>query len=73
MLIDNPKTSMTTNALDYFSLIFHKCILEKDSFEFWDVKNSDKYEHWPDAVKMDHFLEMCWTKRYDNELTFLYR
>lgn len=75
VLLDiDPRFSVSSNALEYFTQIFTKFILEKYCFEFWKIKNDQiEYEGWPEAVKMDHFIEQCWTKKYDNELTFLYR
>lgn len=62
------------NTAITFQNIFTKFILEKAAFEFWKVRNDHvEFEGWPEALKMDHFMEMCWTKSYEHELSFLYR
>jgi hypothetical protein len=49
-------------------------MLEKNCFEFWKIRNDKiEFEGWPESVKMDHFMEMCWINTYEGELNFLYR
>lgn len=70
----NPDLSLAHTTVDYYSEIFLKYIFDRACFSFWKVKN-DKvdFEGWPEALKMDHFLEQTWNENYENELTFLYK
>jgi hypothetical protein len=40
------------------------------AFTFWDIKNdkSDKFEHWPEVLKMDWFIEECWKNNYEDDI-----
>ena len=74
VLETSPQISVAKNTQDYFAQIFVKFLLEKNCFEYWKIKNDQvEFQGWPDAIKMDHWMEQCWTKKYDHELTFLYR
>lgn len=70
----NPTLTIAKTTQLYFAQIFTEYLLEKNCFEFWKVRNDRvEFEGWPESLKMDHFMEQCWNKNYDNELTFLYR
>jgi hypothetical protein len=57
----NPDLSLSGKSVDYFSETFIRFIFEKCSFDFWKVKNNyQDYDGWPEALKMDHFLETAW-------------
>lgn len=74
LLEHGPQYSMASNAVDVFSQIFVKFLLEKDCFEFWKIRNDhEHFQDWPEADKMDYFMEQAWKNNYENELTFLYK
>ena len=71
----NPDMSLAGKSIDYYSEIFVRFIFEKTVFDYWHVKNNHSdFRGWPDALKMDHFLENAWNPReFEQQLTFLYR
>jgi hypothetical protein len=44
-------------------------MLPKVCFTYWDINNnlSDEFKYWPEAVKMDHFIETCWKQNYEDD------
>ena len=71
----NPDLSVAGKSIDYFAETFVRYIFEKTVFDYWQVKNNHQdFEGWPEALKMDHFLECAWDMReFEQQLTFLYR
>ena len=71
----NPDLSVAGKSIDYYSETFVRFIFEKTVFDYWHVKNNHSdFRGWPDALKMDHFLENAWNPReFEQQLTFLYR
>lgn len=54
----NPDFSYSASSVDYFCELFLTFILDKSCFEYWKIKNNKQdFEGWPDALKMDYFLE----------------
>jgi hypothetical protein len=45
-------------------------LIPRMAFTFWDIKNdkSDKFEHWPEVLKMDWFIEECWKNNYEDDI-----
>ena len=71
----NPEMSLSAKTIDYFAEVFVRYIFDKTCFDYWRVKNNQvDFQGWPEALKMDHFLECVWDQHeFDNQLTFLYR
>lgn len=70
----NPDLSIQGNTLEYYSEIFVRYILDRAVFAYWKVKNNRvDFEGWPDALKLDHFLELAWKENHEHQLTFLYK
>lgn len=70
----NPDLSLQGTTVDYYSEIFLKYLFDRTCFAYWKVKNNKiDFEGWPEALKMDHFLETAWNENYEHELTFLYK
>ena len=66
--------SIAIRSNHYFTNVFANFVMEKVCFEYWKIKNDTvEYAGWPEALKMDQFVENALTKTYENELTFLYR
>ena len=64
----NPMISISGNSLEYYHLIFSKFMMARTCFAFWDMKHNSKYENWPDAVKMDKFIEHLWKNNYEDDI-----
>ena len=65
----NPTLSVTAVTLQNYEGIFHKFILPRVCFAFWDVRNDQEtYENWPEALKMDEFLYNAWHENYEDDI-----
>ena len=63
----NPDLSIQGTTLEYYSEIFIRYIMEKAIFNFWKIKNNKvDFAGWPDALKLDHFLESTWNDNYEH-------
>lgn len=71
----NPDLSISAKTVEYFSQLFSQFIMDKAVFDYWQVKNNRvDFAGWPEAVKMDYFMESAWdSKGYEQQLTFLYK
>lgn len=72
----NPKLSTQGITHDYLSMLFTHFIFPRIVFVYWEVRNNHKdYENWPEAVKMDHFIETCWKENFEHDLKqkFIYQ
>ncbi len=57
----NPELSFSSKAIEYFAEIFIRYIFDKAVFDYWSIKNNHlDFYGWPEAVKMDHFIESAW-------------
>ena len=60
----NPELSISAKTVDYFSQVFIQFILEKTTFNYWQLKNNlQDFRGWPEAIKLDHFMENAWNAR----------
>jgi hypothetical protein len=71
----NPDLSLSAKTIDYYSELFVRYLFEKTCFDNWHItRNQVDYVGWPDALKMDHFMECAWNaQEFEHQLTFLYR
>ena len=69
MAEQNPDISIAGNTYDFYWEIFVNFMLPKVCFTYWDINNnlSDEFKYWPEAVKMDHFIETCWKQNYEDD------
>ena len=42
--------------------------MARTCFSFWDMKHNSKYDKWPEAVKMDKFIEHVWKNNYEDDI-----
>ena len=57
-----------------FPLIFGKFLLEKDVFDYWNIKNDHmNYKGWTEAMLNDKFMKDALLNTHEYENTFLYR
>ena len=74
LLEKDPSYGITQIAIQYYTQVFQRFILEKVAFEWWKIKNDHKtYDGWLEIMKSDQFMENVWNNTYEHELTFLYR
>ena len=65
----NPVLSVQQTTLDYYDRIFSSFIMRRVCFSFWDINNDQvSYEHWPEALKMEKFLEQAWRENYEDDI-----
>jgi hypothetical protein len=64
----NPTLSIATNSLEYYHQVFCKFILARTCFAFWDVERNSDYDHYPEALKMDKFIEHAWKINFEDDV-----
>ena len=65
----NPHLSMAGNTYDFYCEFFHQFVMPKVCFAFWDIMNNQEdFENWPEAAKMDFFIEACWKNNYEDDI-----
>ena len=65
----NPVLSVSSITLDYYDRIFSRFIMPRVCFTFWDIQNDcETYEYWPEALKMEAFVERAWKENYEDDL-----
>jgi len=44
-------------------------LIPRIAFAHWDIQNdcSDQFDFWPDALKMDYFVEQSWKQNYEDD------
>ena len=65
----NSKYSLSTVTLQYYSMALQQFLIPRIAFAHWDIQNdhSDQFEYWPDALKMDYFMEQSWKENYEDD------
>ena len=65
----NPQLSLASNTIDFYSHTFQAYLMPRVCYAYFDIVNdcSDKFKYWPEAVKMDYFLEQCWKVNYEED------
>ena len=64
----NPHLSISTNSLEYYHQVFCKFIFARTVFAYWDVKRNSDYAHFPEATKMDKFIEKAWKCNMEDDI-----
>ena len=64
----NPTLSISLNTLEYYQELFNKFIMAKTCFAYWEVQHDSQYSSWPEAVKMDKFIELAWKENYEDDI-----
>lgn len=62
-------------AVDYYSNVFQEFLVPRLSYTFFDIMQDQvKFQYWPEAMKMDYFMEQAWKQNYEDEAVqkFLY-
>ena len=71
----NPVLGCSARTQEYYARVFSSFIMPRVCYTYWDIRNDCvAYEHWPETLKMDKFLERCWVDNYENDAVadFLY-
>ena len=62
----DPEIGLNKESIDYYTLIFNKFLLSKICYAYWVILNNKQdFEDWPEALKMDHFIEHAWKENYE--------
>ncbi len=65
----NPVLSVSSISLEYYERIFSCYIMPRVCFSYWDIQNDQQeYENWPEALKMEMFLDRAWKENYENDI-----
>ena len=68
MAEQNPSLSISSIALDFYDRIFMSFIMPRVCFAYWDIKNDQEYVDYPEAYKMELFMERAWKENYEDDL-----
>ncbi len=73
----NPSYSLQGTTLEYYTMAFQNFIMPRICYAYFDIVNdcSEKFQYWPEALKMDMFMEQAWKENYENDIVsnFLYK
>ena len=61
--------SISLQCVDYYSEVFTEFLMPRICYSYFDIMNdhSTRYRYWPEALKMDYFMERCWKVNYEDE------
>ena len=61
--------SLAGPTSQYYANTFCDFIMPRICYSYFDIVNdkSDRFAYWPEALKMDHFLERCWKMNYEDD------
>lgn len=58
-------------------MAFQNFLMPRICYAYFDIVNdhSEKFEYWPEALKMDTFMEQAWKENYENDIVsnFVYK